>query len=159
LEADLGQRLSEEDLKDEAKFRALEPELLNRLTVDIFDGTGSKAAAEADIGGGAIEGANTVGAKGGGVAAAQGEARTAEEGTDRGGGTGIEGTAQGVAAREEARTVGGGAEAHRGEGGDIVAGEVEVTFVDFRLLYADGNDKYASAQRGDNYYIFNFVTS
>jgi hypothetical protein len=149
MEADLGRRLSEEDLKDEAQIRALEPELLNRLTVDIFDGTGSKAAKESDTGAGASSG-------GGGVA--QGEARTEEGGagadrgrTGSGGGEGI-GTAPG-----KARTKVGGAEANRGGGvGGIVA---EVTFADFRLLYADGNDKYASAQRGDNYYIFNFVTS
>jgi hypothetical protein len=52
MEADLGRRLTEKDISDEAKMRELEPKLLNRLTMDIFErGAAAKAA-----GGGAVEG-------------------------------------------------------------------------------------------------------
>jgi hypothetical protein len=115
MEADLGRRLSGEDLQDKAKMRDLEPQLLNRITLDIFDGAATKAP-------------QTKGGRSG-----TGEAR--------GGGEG--------AAKEEVTTK--RTDAERGGGG--------VTFTDFRLLYADGNDKYGSAQRGDNFYIFNFGTS
>jgi hypothetical protein len=83
MAAGLGRRLTAEELSDEAKMRALEPELLNRLTMAIFNRAGESGERAAKASG--------------------------------------------------------------GEG---------VFFVDFRLLYVDGRDVYASAQRGEYYYTF-----